>query len=111
MKVVFNKIIPFPGFSAINLFGIMFVRKGAYRNDIVPAKTYRHESIHTEQMMEMGYIVFYIWYFIEWFIRLFINGKNAYYNISFEREAYKNQDDKSYLEKRKRYNWLNYYGK
>lgn len=27
MKVVYNKIIPFPGFLAINIFGICFVRE------------------------------------------------------------------------------------
>ena len=62
MKVIINKLIPFPGFAAINLFGIMFVRDGAYRNNEVPAKTFRHESIHTAQMKEMGYIFFYVWY-------------------------------------------------
>jgi len=29
MKIIENKIIPFPGYKAINLFGILFVREGA----------------------------------------------------------------------------------
>ena len=28
MKIIYNNIIPFPGFKAINLFGVLFVRKG-----------------------------------------------------------------------------------
>lgn len=28
MKVIYNNIIPFPDFKAINLFGVLFVRKG-----------------------------------------------------------------------------------
>lgn len=28
MKVIYNNIIPFPGFKAINLFGVLFVRNG-----------------------------------------------------------------------------------
>ena len=111
MKVIINKVIPFPGFSAINLFGIMFVRDGAYKNNKVPARTFRHESIHTAQMKEMGYIFFYIWYFIEWFIRLFVNGMDAYYWLPFEREAYENDKNIKYLESRKHYNWFKYYGK
>ena len=111
MKVIINKLIPFPGFAAINLFGVMFVRDGAYRNNKVPPRTFRHESIHTAQMKEMGYIFFYIWYFIEWLLLLPFFGKKAYYNISFEREAYLNQEDLKYLENRKHYSWFKYYGK
>ena len=49
-------------------------------------------SNHTAQMKEMLYIFFYLWYVVEWIIRLFMKG-NAYRNISFEREAYSNEDD------------------
>nr|DAE36180.1 MAG TPA: hypothetical protein [Bacteriophage sp.] len=27
MKIIYNDIIPFPGFAAINLFGVIFARK------------------------------------------------------------------------------------
>lgn len=111
MKVVFNNIIPFPGFAAINLFGVMFVRNGVYRNNKIPKKTYTHESIHTAQMKEMLYIFFYIWYFLEWLVQLCLHGKYAYYWISFEREAYGNEKDDKYLNKRKSYSWLRYYAR
>ena len=75
MKIVYNNIIPFKGFLAINLFGILFV-KNKYKR-FVSAKVINHESIHTLQMKEMLYIFFYLWYFIEWVIRLFINGKKV----------------------------------
>lgn len=103
MKVIFNSIIPFPGFKAINLFGVLFARKGSKIDD----KTINHESIHTAQMKEMLYILFYIWYIIEWVIRLFMKG-NAYRNISFEREAYDNDDNLNYIKERKHYSWLKY---
>jgi hypothetical protein len=45
-------------------------------------------------------------YIIEWFIKLFFYGKDAYYNISFEREAYSNEYDYEYLENRKKYAWI-----
>ena len=66
-----------------------------------------HERIHSEQIKEMLYIPFYIWYVIEWFIRLFMKG-NAYKNISLEREAYHNDRDFSYLSKRECYSFIKY---
>lgn len=65
-----------------------------------------HEAIHTAQMKEMLYIGFYLWYLVEWFIKLFRYGGKAYENISFEREAYTYQYDNSYLKKRKKYHWV-----
>ena len=64
MKIKYSKIIPFKGFYAINLFGTYFIRK-EFEGKSVPKKTLNHEAIHTEQMKELGYIFFYIWYFIE----------------------------------------------
>ena len=103
MKIIRNKYIPFKGFRAINLFGILFVRGNARINE----RTIRHEAIHTAQMKEMLYIFFYLWYVVEWIIRLFMKG-NAYRNTSFEREAYANQDDLNYLENRKRFDFVKY---
>ncbi len=103
MKIIYNNLIPFNGYKAINLFGVLFVRKGCTMSEI----DINHEAIHTTQMKEMLYIFFYVWYIIEWGIRLFMKG-NAYRNISFEREAYANQNNLSYLNTRKRYAWLNF---
>jgi len=51
-------------------------------------------------MKELLFIFFYIIYILEWLIRLFIN-KNAYKNISFEKEAYSNENNLEYLKTRK----------
>ena len=101
MKIIRNKYIPLKGFRAINLFGILFVRGNAR----ISERTLRHEAIHTAQMKEMLYIFFYLWYVVEWIIRLFMKG-NAYRNISFEREAYSNEKDLRYLDNRKRFAWI-----
>ena len=103
MKIIRNNIIPFKGFAAINLFGVLFVRKNAK----LSARTANHECIHTAQMKETLYIFFYVWYVLEWATRLFMKG-NAYRNISFEREAYGNQGNGTYLRDRKRYAWVGY---
>ena len=103
MKVVYNNLIPFKGYKAINLFGIVFARKGA----VLTGKDLNHEAIHTSQMKEMLYLFFYVWYVVEWIVRLFGSG-NAYRNISFEQEAYDNDDDLQYLSTRKPYCWTKY---
>lgn len=103
MKIVYSKYIPFKGFKAINLFGIIIVRKGL----ALGLAELRHEAIHTAQMKEMLYIGFYLWYIAEWLIRLFKKG-NAYRNISFEQEAYYNQRVPNYFYERPHFGGLNY---
>lgn len=104
MKIIYNNIIPFKGFKCINLFGVLFARKGAY----IGEKTLNHEAIHTAQMKEMLYVGFYVWYFIEWLIELFHYGTTAYHKNTFEREAFDNDDDLTYLASRKRFAWWKY---
>lgn len=106
MKLIYNKIIPFKGFKAINLFGFVFVREGA----IMKQYDINHEAIHTAQMKEMLFIPYYLWYVIEWLIRLiiYLDFDTAYRNISFEREAYRFQNLSGYLENRHHYRWIKY---
>lgn len=106
MKIIYNNIIPFKGFKAMNLFGVLFVRKDA--NSQMTKTDINHESIHSEQYKEMLWIPFLIWYLIEWVIKCFVyrDTKKAYLNISFEREAYQNQHDFEYIKNRKKYSWF-----
>lgn len=102
MKVIYNGLIPFKGFKAINLFGVLFVRNGSRMCSV----DYRHETIHTAQMKEMLYLFFYPAYILEWLFHLFQcrDSREAYRRISFEREAYAHQEDMDYLKKRKKFN-------
>lgn len=104
MKVIENSIIPPKGFAGINLFGVLFVRKDV----VVSERMIRHEAIHTEQMKDLLFIPFYIVYVVEWLIKIIIYKSKAYRNISFEREAYANDNDVNYLSKRKRFSFLKY---
>ncbi len=104
MKVIVNNIIPFKGFAAINLFGVLFVREGVTITD----RLIQHETIHTRQMKELLYLFFYIAYVLEWLIKLLFYGKKAYRNISFEREAYTNERKVGYLDNRPFYAFLKY---
>jgi hypothetical protein len=105
MKVIYNKFIPFKGFSAINLLGVVFAR---IEYKTLHWATLNHELIHARQMKELSYIPFYLWYVLEWLVKLCFYGKQAYYNISFEREAYANMHDAGYLNKRNKYSFLKY---
>jgi len=83
-------------------FGI-YIRKGKER-----PITINHEKIHWKQQLEMLVIFFYIWYILEWFIRLIVNKGYAYINLSFEREAYDNEKNLEYINNRKMYSWIKY---
>ena len=104
-----NPLLPVKGYSFMNICAIMFTRSEDYIKRMSQA-TVTHEKTHTKQILEMGIVFFYLWYVIEYLIRLIIykNTKLAYKNISFEREAYQNQNDLNYLSNRKHYNWFSY---
>lgn len=102
MKVIYNKVIPFNGYKCVNLFGVLFVREGC----TMRAEDYNHEAIHTAQMKELLYVLFYLLYVLEWLWHLarLRDTKAAYRMISFEREAYTFQSDAGYLKTRKKFN-------
>ncbi len=107
MIIIENDFIPFDGFAAINICGILFVRQGTILSD----RTKNHELIHTAQMKELAYVFFYIFYIAEWIVRLFMckfNARKAYRNISFEREAYDNEIKLAYLRDRRAFSWISY---
>lgn len=108
MKVIYNNIIPFKGYKAINIFGLVFVRKGAKFTEV----DYNHEHIHSKQMAEMLWIFFYLWYGIEYLIILCFakwNKQNErYHDVSFEEEAYNNDSNLDYISTRKHYAWFKY---
>ena len=109
--------MPFGNYYAITIFNNL-IRRDKYKNRPISKITYNHESIHLQQELDfvfgceklyiLGGCIFYILYFIEWLIKaiisLFTGFKiKAYYSISFEQEAYKNQKDLNYLKTRKRF--------
>ena len=57
--------------------------------------------------------VFFVWYGIEWLVRFAIyrDTHMAYRNIAFEQEAYNNQYDMEYPDKRRILAWVKYIGK
>ena len=69
-----------------------------------------HERIHLRQQLELLILPFYILYGLNYLLNLyrFKNHYLAYFNISFEREAYANESDLAYLKRRKLFSWWPY---
>lgn len=97
MKIIYNIFIPFPGFTAMMLFGVIFARK-KYKplSDIVV----NHEAIHNAQaMMDFGSYWKYYWnYFKLWL-------QHGYSKHPMELEAYSYQGTPYYLSRRQKNAW------
>ena len=101
MMIIKNLLIPYKRFYAMNLFGIIFIRRDKIVSEEVHQRMMNHERIHSRQMIELLFVFFYIIYFFEWIYRLIFHTNTAYRGISFEREAYNNQTNPDYLKTRK----------
>lgn len=77
---------------------MLFKRKEDTRN----VKILNHEKIHLRQQLELLVIPFYIIYLIEYVVLLIVyrDHDKAYRNISFEKEAYTNDSNITYLKTR-----------
>jgi hypothetical protein len=111
MIVVRNKIADFliaGNFSALCIWPFLFVRPGIQVTEL--SVTLNHERIHARQQLEMLWVFFFLWYSIEYLIRLrkHHNGNKAYHAISHEKEAFSNEANLQYLKKRKAYAWIKY---
>lgn len=99
MKIIYNNIIPLPGFIAMAFFGRIYARK---EYEPLNARTIRHEEIHEAQAKECGgWIMFYLKYLWFW-------PSYGYCRIPFEVEAYANDARQYYLRRRKPFAWKQY---
>ena len=94
------------GFVGITLFPFIFLKKKDLKQDLI---LINHEKIHLKQQKELLIIFFYLFYVLEWSIKMFTykNSYLTYQNLSFEREAYQNENNLSYLKNRKTWNFIN----
>lgn len=94
-------------FNGMAVFPFIILKYKEQKKDLVMIN---HEKIHLRQQIELLWIFFFIWYGIEFLIRLiqYKDFMKAYSNISFEREAYKNENHFSYLKKRRIWSFLCY---
>lgn len=107
MFLVVNKYIFRKPFVGITLWPFIVIKKVDLKLDTV---FINHERIHLRQQLELLIIPFFIWYGVEYLIRL-IQYKNtylAYRNISFEREAYHNETNLQYLKEKSFWSFLHF---
>ena len=104
--IVAKYLLP-KGFRGLTVFPFIFMANGKDReNDVF----LNHERIDIKKQLEMLILPFFIWYGIEFLIRLmqYKTQYKAYRNISFEREAYTCEVDLQYLKRRKIWSFVSY---
>jgi len=96
MRIIYNRILPTRGFSAMAFFGVILARREC---NPLPNNTINHEAIHAAQAAECGgWVLFYLKYAILWLVY-------GYDDHPFEREAYRHEDDRNYLKYRRAFEW------
>jgi len=102
--LVIKYLIP-KGFRGLTVFPFIFLMN---KKDKLNRVVLNHEKIHIRQQVELLVVFFFVWYGIEFLVRMvqYKNKREAYYNISFEREAYANEKDLDYLKKRSFWSFL-----
>ena len=105
--ILISKYIVPKGYTGITIFPFVFLKRKYLKTNMV---LINHEKIHLRQQIELLIITFYIFYSIEFLVRLiqYKNWYTAYMNISFERESYQNQTNFSYLKQRRFWSFLKY---
>jgi hypothetical protein len=105
--IITSKYLVPKGYAAITLFPfIILCRPDQRQNRILIT----HEKIHLRQQAELLILLFYIWYGVEYIIRLAQFGSHdiAYRNISFEREAYFYESHNAYIYNRRLFAFLKF---
>jgi hypothetical protein len=104
--IVAKYLIP-KGYRGMAVFPFILIK---YDFDKSNGVFLNHEKIHLRQQLELLIIPFFIWYVLEYLIRLvqYQNMDLAYRNISFEREAYAKETELDYLKNRSFFQFLHY---
>jgi hypothetical protein len=107
MFVIVAKYLIPKGYRGLTAFPFVFLK---CKFDLDNKVLVNHEKIHLRQQLEMLVLPFFVWYLLEYMIRLwqYKNANLAYRNISFEREAYANELDLAYLKRRPFFSFFNY---
>jgi hypothetical protein len=132
-KIRYNSFIAkllWSGYNTITLAAFVCTK---YNNkEEMPQRIRNHECTHARQWVEcmlasgvviwalvlfagisalwfaLSFLSFYILYVLEWLVKIPFYGKNAYENISFEREAYACENDNNYIENGDYFEWIRY---
>ena len=105
--VVVSRYLFYRHYVALCLWPFIFVKEPKLANDPI---LMNHERIHLRQQKEMLVLPFYLMYILEWTLKClwYLNGYEAYRNLSFEREAYRYESDLTYLSRRRMFAFVRY---
>ena len=105
--IMFSQRLTPKGFNAITIYPFIICRD----KKIATEELINHEKIHIQQQKELGLIGFYLLYLLHYTFNLFRykNSFLAYRRIVFEQEAYQNENNLTYLKKRKIWSFLRYF--
>ena len=94
-------------FIGLAIYPFIFLKDSSLKADL---RLINHEKIHLKQQAELLWLLFFIWYGLEFLICIiqYKNTHMAYKNISFEKEAYINEFNLNYLNDRKLFSFLKY---
>ena len=97
----------YKNYVGLTLWPFILIKQGHLKEDI---RLINHERIHLRQQIEMLIIPFYLWYVLEWVFRFikYRDAKEAYRNLSFEREAYQQESNLEYLTNRPLFRFIKY---
>ena len=107
MILIVSKYLIPKGYRGLTVFPFVFLKSANSKSDLV---LINHEKIHLRQQLELLILPFFIWYGLEFLLRLlkYKNRQLAYRMISFEQEAYANEKDLHYLKQRSFWDFLKY---
>lgn len=102
--LIINKHLVPPSAVGITLWPFIIFKAEKYATE---AKI-NHEYIHIRQCNEMLVIPFYVLYVLNFLINLILMNPKPYKSIVFEKEAFGNEEDPTYLDNRKFWQWTKY---
>lgn len=107
MLIIVSKYLIPKGYRGLTIFPFVFLKYKFDKNNTV---LINHERIHIRQQLELLIVLFFVLYGLEFLIRFLIlkDAKQAYKNISFEKEAYDNEENSNYLKNRNFYSFIKY---
>lgn len=99
MKIITCSFLPKR--YAYSLFGYILVKERSR----VDKEIVNHETIHYAQQKELGFILFFVLYFLEFVVKFlrYRSFNKTYMSLCFEKEAYANAKNHNYLKTRKHF--------
>ncbi len=101
-------VVPKLRVAAMAIYPFILIQKVSYKNEAVLVN---HEKIHHRQQLELLVVPFYLFYLLHYLYNLLKYRKHqlAYLNIVFEKEAYAQQQNLTYLNTRRIFSWIKYF--